>query len=422
MKPMEPTKFDMVFEGGGAKGMAFVGAYRALTDGGHKAGRLLGTSAGAIAATLIAAGYTPKEMHEALNEKDDSGKSVFNGFMGAPAKFTDTEIEQCSLQRLFNEINIPLVPEGLEKMLDTAIFKWLANNDLGCHFFAFVERGGWYGADAFVSWLEEKLDKDCNDRNEKPVSKMTLKEFSKAKKNKAKVELSVVASDTTEGRILILNHRTAPNCPLVWAVRISMSIPFLWEEVVWNEEWGKYNINDINGHVIVDGGVLSNFPIELFISDNDEVTNLMGTSNGSVPVLGLLLDESKEVESSTNTTTGGAKPVETSKNDADGICAKLGTLKTVKRCRRLIDTMTGAHDKMVMEGCEDLIVRIPAKGYGTTEFDMSDERRDELVNAAERAMKAYLNPPLKLAGGKEAGESDRIKNRADRIAKRLLGL
>ena len=50
-------KFDMVFEGGGAKGMAFVGALRTLEDNKHTSGRLVGTSAGAISATLIAAGY-----------------------------------------------------------------------------------------------------------------------------------------------------------------------------------------------------------------------------------------------------------------------------------------------------------------------------------------------------------------------------
>ena len=37
-----------------------------------------------------------------------------------------------------------------------------------------------------------------------------------------------------------LNHRTAPNCPVAWAVRMSMSIPFIWQAVVWEEAWGLY--------------------------------------------------------------------------------------------------------------------------------------------------------------------------------------
>jgi hypothetical protein len=48
--------FDMAFEGGGAKGSAFVGALEMLEAKGHKHRRLIGTSAGANTATLVAAG------------------------------------------------------------------------------------------------------------------------------------------------------------------------------------------------------------------------------------------------------------------------------------------------------------------------------------------------------------------------------
>jgi len=37
-------KYDIAFEGGGAKGMVFVGAYREFVQRGHTFGRLLGTS------------------------------------------------------------------------------------------------------------------------------------------------------------------------------------------------------------------------------------------------------------------------------------------------------------------------------------------------------------------------------------------
>jgi NTE family protein len=48
-------KYDMVFEGGGAKGMVFVGAMQEFESRGHSHDRLLGTSAGAITAALLAA-------------------------------------------------------------------------------------------------------------------------------------------------------------------------------------------------------------------------------------------------------------------------------------------------------------------------------------------------------------------------------
>jgi len=41
-----------------------------------------------------------------------------------------------------------------------------------------------------------------------------------------------VASDTTESQLLVLNHLTAPGCPVVWAVRMSMSIPLVSEGII----------------------------------------------------------------------------------------------------------------------------------------------------------------------------------------------
>ena len=47
-----------VFEGGGAKGIVFLGALEAMEAHGHTFGQLVGTSAGAISATLVAADTT----------------------------------------------------------------------------------------------------------------------------------------------------------------------------------------------------------------------------------------------------------------------------------------------------------------------------------------------------------------------------
>jgi len=91
-------KYDLVFEGGGAKGMVFVGALEELFNRGHSAGRLLGTSAGAITAVLLAAGYSPANMLKALNEKEN-GRSVFAGFMGEPEPFTKEEVKKSATRR-----------------------------------------------------------------------------------------------------------------------------------------------------------------------------------------------------------------------------------------------------------------------------------------------------------------------------------
>jgi NTE family protein len=407
-------KYDLVFEGGGAKGMVFVGALEEFFNRGHSAGRLLGTSAGAITAVLLAAGYSPANMLKALNEKENE-RSVFEGFMGDPEKFTKEEIKKSATRDVFTNIDLKFVPGFLEGPLDDALARWLADNPRSRHFVAFVERGGWFSAARFISWLQTKLDTDPQTELKRSYSQMTLKQFFEA----TQVELSVVAADTTDGRVLVLNRRTAPECPVVWAVRMSMSIPLVWDEVVWKEGWGNYLGRPMSGHVIVDGGMLSNFPIELFISDEAPVTKLMGPKQDN-PVLGLLIDESL--------------PVPARKGILVDINIKPGELKTVQRIKRLVDTMTGAHDKMVIEEYEDLVVRLPAGGYGTTEFDMSDERRNVLVAAGRNTMRLYLDthparkarPPrgAKAKGAKGVARGAKgakgVKTAADRIAGRML--
>ena len=150
-------KYDLVFEGGGAKGMVFVGAYEEFVRRGHTFGRLLGTSAGAITAALLAAGYTAEEMLNTLGEQED-GKPVFAGFMGETRPFTREEILGSAIREFLRNINIKLIPDFIEERMDDGIAQMLAKNERFRHLFAFVERGGWYAADRFILWLRNKLD------------------------------------------------------------------------------------------------------------------------------------------------------------------------------------------------------------------------------------------------------------------------
>ncbi|RPI52734.1 MAG: hypothetical protein EHM56_08055, partial [Chloroflexi bacterium] len=117
------SHIDLVFEGGGAKGAVFTSALKVLLDEhGHSHGRLLGTSAGAITAVSLAAGYTPDEMLDALAEKDTDGKPVLASFLGIPAPFDEAAVRQSSIRRLLADLNIPFVPDFAETRLDD----WLA--------------------------------------------------------------------------------------------------------------------------------------------------------------------------------------------------------------------------------------------------------------------------------------------------------
>lgn len=369
--------FDLVFEGGGAKGMSFVGALEAFHARGLRYGRLMGTSAGAIIATSLAAGYTIPEIYRALNETTAHGQPVFATFLAPPRPFTEEELQNSALRRFLAEVDVPLLPDALERRLDEAILRALAGSRRLRGLLAFIERGGWYSADPFVAWLQHRLDEGEHNGRPRRFSGMTLAEFYRA----TGCDLTLIAADVTAGMMLVLNHRTAPDLPVVWATRMSMSVPLLWEEVVWRPEWGRYRGRELAGHAIVDGGLLSNFPIELFLSTAPQVTAVMGDGEGH-EVLGFLIDEDLPVP--------GAPSLAV--RDEGGLA--LEELTTVQRLKHLVDTAIQAHDKAVIEAFEHLVVRLPARGYGTTEFAMSPERRDALIAAGREVTQRYLDRRL----------------------------
>lgn len=59
-----------VFDGGGVRGAAHAGAFKAAKESGMNFERLAGTSAGSIVAALIAAGGTPEHISNLLMETD----------------------------------------------------------------------------------------------------------------------------------------------------------------------------------------------------------------------------------------------------------------------------------------------------------------------------------------------------------------
>ena len=63
-------KLDAVFEGGGIKGITYVGAIKCLEENGYEFNKVAGTSVGSLIGALITAGYTADEMKEILLRND----------------------------------------------------------------------------------------------------------------------------------------------------------------------------------------------------------------------------------------------------------------------------------------------------------------------------------------------------------------
>ncbi len=356
----------MAFEGGGAKGAAFVGALIEFERRGHTARRFVGTSAGAVVATLVAAGYRADELERAHGEI-----TGMSDFLDVPAQFDPEEVRTSTLQQLLDAVDLPLVPASTEARIERGLVAGLMAVSGFRMLFSLLEKGGPFAGDRMRSWLGAKLE-----ARHRGMGTATFADFARVTGR----DLSITVSDTTSGEMLVLNARTAPACPVVWAVRASMSIPLVFQEVVWERGWGAYRGRDLTGHVLIDGGVLSNFPIHLLASRLADVLEMMGDAGPTgVPNLGLLIDESLPV--------AGAMP------DVRGALAGFLQLKPLRRVQRIVETILNSHDRAVIEACMAMgeICRLPARSYSALEFGMSEPRRRALIDAGRQAMSDYFD-------------------------------
>ncbi|HLW68584.1 MAG TPA: hypothetical protein VKS79_24910, partial [Gemmataceae bacterium] len=189
-------------------------------------------------------------------------------------------------------------------------------------------------------------------------------------------ELSVIAVDSTDAKPVVLNHRSAPDCPVVDAVRASISIPLVWPEVVWERNWGTYLGRDVSGHTLTDGGIMVNLGIKYVTDwDDPEVRKIMGERDEQPHiVIALLLDASLPV-------AGEAAPVEGKPPP-----------KVVGEIIRLFNAM-GAWQGEAYKGKEELICHIPVKGFPGLELQPTPDavnRLQTLINSGRCAMTEYL--------------------------------
>lgn len=239
------TYTNLVFKGGGVKGIAYAGALFQLNEMDilPQIKRVAGTSAGAITATLLALGYSAAEIEDiVINQLD------FASFMD----------------------------KG-----------WLPSN-----ISRFLSSYGWYKGDAFKSWLAERV---------KAKTGSVLTNFNDLKALVADQpgqfrELYVVATNLNRQYPELFSVEDNASTTIVDAVRMSMSIPLFFQSVTWNS------------NVMVDGGMAYNYPIDLFDEPKyaEKAENIVLVDQGLEPVkinnetLGLWLDTKAGIDNLRN--------------------------------------------------------------------------------------------------------------------------
>ena len=177
-----------------------------------------------------------------------------------------------------------------------------------------------------------------------------------------KYRLRVVASDISSNQLLILPQDVGAlgldpdDLEVALAVRMSMSIPFFFKPVIFGQ-----GVHRRHKHWIVDGSMLSNFPIWLFDSPVGQPP--------SWPTIGFLLWE-----------PGSDNP------------RHQRIRGPITMTLAMVQTMTSAHDRKALEEADtSRIVKIPTGKYSTTDFDLSKEDRDWLYRSGYQAAQEFLS-------------------------------
>jgi len=404
-----PETFDIVFRGGGVKGVAFIGALEKLVAAKHRIRRMIGTSVGAIFATSFAAGYTPEEMLKEIEKRDESDNLILAGFVARPLiglSSTGAEMDWAGiLKAAFNsdakKIRDLLLPSLPLKHLTDYIIEAIprvsperkeAAKTATVRAISLLLLGGACDDRPFLDWMRARLVAKG------AAGDITLEEFHKKFCVPKGQQLSLVATDLNAQEVLVLNHVTAPAVPVVDAVRMSMSIPYVWKEVAWKPAWKKYRDKVKNGNRIVDGGVLANFPIRYFLEARytEKKSGLLGPppkldgQDQPARLLGLLLDQTRpatELEKFPPGWDDWLPPVQTT----ELLLYTLTDTWDLEGIREYFDAEGRAlkTTEITSKGAKALC-RIGTRGYSTLDFNLDKSRLVELVDRGRCGMDEFL--------------------------------
>lgn len=292
-------KIDTVFSGGGVKAFAFIGALQGLSDNNIEVERVAGTSAGAIVAAFVAAGYDADELNELFSELK------LQRFLDAP----------------FLSRQIPFT-------------KWI---------YLYFNMG-LYKGDVFEKWLYLNL------------AKRNVRTFGDLPEG----YLKIIVSDISLGKLVIIPddlqriYGINPHTfSVAKAVRMSASYPYLFAPQTITGADNKTSL-------LIDGGILSNFPLWIFQNNQDNQKELR-------PVLGITLSDSLE----------------------NIVPAKINN--SLDMLHALFNTMILAHDaRYISKTKETNIIFIPVKHIKSTQLKLTDEDKAALIHLGKEKSTEFL--------------------------------
>lgn len=230
-----PTYRNLVFKGGGVRGIAYLGALQFLYEKGlmRSIERVAGTSAGAITATVLSMNFSSfDEIHRISDSLE---------YRKVPSEGTKTEEHVRFLKAS------PLAIRNQFR----SVFK-----NVQCSM-RFIQDRGWYSSDYFYTWLKNVIAEQFTVAKDS----YTFADFRNPEIHAGGrdfLDLYITGTDISNRMSRVFSYETTPDMEVALAARISMSIPFYFESI----EYQYPGTSEPQSYA--DGGIMWNYPINLF--------------------------------------------------------------------------------------------------------------------------------------------------------------
>ena len=230
---------------------------------------------------------------------------------------------------------------------------------------------GWFKGDTFSEWMRKQIYALTDNAD---LTFGQLWKMVEGKKN-AKFKKLYVTGSNLSGQIPIVYSGLTPDAPIWYGVRVSMSIPLFFAAM-----------RDNHQSVLVDGGVTWNYPLDIFdfkgfLSDAKAGTKPTYTTYTPDHVynketLGLRVDTRDQIQAEKD---GWKSPAKSVNNFVDYVACLVGYMGDM--ANRLHLHKNDWHRTIFID----------ASGVGTTEFDLSDAKRDMLIKNGYKGVVDYFD-------------------------------
>jgi NTE family protein len=320
---------NLVFEGGGVKGIAYIGAMQLLEEKGILAGirRIGGTSVGGINAVLLALGYTNAEQRNIL------WKMNFNNFLDASW----------------------LIP-NLNRVLN---------------------RYGWYKGEAFREWISGLI------KDKMGSAGITFQDLKEAKKP----DLYVYGTNLSTRYNEVFSVEHTPSMRIADAVRISMSLPVFFQSVsnsrndiyVDGGVLNNYPVKLFDREKYIDPSNLSTNGVKTVYYNEQNATFLRQQPASSPYIfnretLGFRLDSKQEIAM--------FRYNEPQVEQIDHF---------FKYVKALVQTILESQNNSHLHSDDwQRTIYVDTLGVSTTDFSLSDEKKRQLEQSGRKCTDAYF--------------------------------